>query len=276
MRRRTLLGGLGSMVMLAPLAGCRPWLKRDPAVERGTDHQRATIAAMAATFVPSADGVPGAAEADATALILDPAFPVAGYLSELVSDLDDWCAVRHHHHFVRLTPAKRERALEERMGLRGKMIRSWYLPVYEGVLTLTKLAFFGGLRRSVGTTFAGFPGPSAGYAPNSAAGVHRARGPGSVTVDGAGTATGVWVTALIAGLAPADAGLRLRTPDGAVHAVPAGDDLDAPLAADRTPVPGAAGGAARGTWQLTAGPGAVVTAWWLALRTDLDDAMAGG
>jgi hypothetical protein len=61
-----------------------------------------------------------------------------------------------------------------------------------------------------------------------------------------------------------------------VVAVPATAGLTAPLAADRTAVVAAAGVLARGTWQLSAGPGAIVTAWWLALRTDLDDARAEG
>ncbi len=291
MRRRTLLGGIGSMVMLAPLAGCRPWLKRDPRPTTAGAHQRATVAAMAETFIPSADGSPGAREADAISLILDPQFPVYGYLDELTADLDDWCRFSHGGRtFLQLGPGEREHALEQRMGMRGKMIRSWYLPVYEGVLVLTKLAFFGGLRRPVGTTFVGFPGASAGYHPRSAAGVHAARSGSGLAVDGEGTVTGVWVTALIAGFAgdgvdlararslgdldAADPGLRLTTPAGEVHAVPPTAGLAAPLAADRTAVPAAAGAVARGTWQLSAGPGAVVTAWWLALRTDLDEPRA--
>ena len=270
MRRRTLLGGIGSAVILAPIAGCRPWACRNPAVEDVTAHQRATIAAMAATFLPGTAGSPGAAEVEAVDVILDPSLPVRGYVAEVVADLDDWCFVRHGGRaFTALPPAKRERALEERMGLHGRLIRSWYLPVYEGVLALTKLAFFGGLRRAAGTTYVGFPGPSAGYAAHSAAGIHVGDGAG-VVVGGAGIVSAALVTALVAGVDAAHAGLRLTAPDGKVHAV-AAFGLPAPLAADRAPVPGARGAVAAGTWQLGAAAGEL-TAWWLDLRTDLDDA----
>ena len=52
---------------------------------------------------------------------------------EVVSDLDDWVAVTHGFHtFVELSHHDRELALEQRMGQRGQLIRSWYLPIYEG------------------------------------------------------------------------------------------------------------------------------------------------
>lgn len=271
MRRRTLLGGIGSAVILAPIAGCRPWACRNPAVDDVTPHQRATIAVMSATFVPGTERSPGAAEVDAVDVVLDPSLPVRGYVAEVVADLDDWCFVRHGGRtFLALPPARRERALEERMGLHGKLIRSWYLPVYEGVLALTKLAFFGGLRRAAGMTYVGFPGPSAGYAAHSAAGIHVGDG-ARVVVGGAGVVSAAHVTALVAGVDAAHAGLRLTAPDGKVHTV-AAIGLPAPLAADRVPVPGARGAVAAGAWQLTAASGAVISAWWLDLRTDLDEA----
>lgn len=271
MRRRTLLGGIGGAIMLAPLAGCRPWLKQDPRPEAVSDHHRATITAMAATFIPSGDGSPGATEADATALILDPAYPVVGYLRELIGDVDDWCFVRHGGRaFIDLAPAERERALEERMGLRGRLIQSWYKEVYEGVLVLSKLAFFGGLRRSVGTTYTQFPGPSIGYVAASAGGVHVASG-AEVTVEGAGNVRVARVTALVAGVDPARASLRLTDPMGATHDVRPDASLTAPLVADRQIVPGANATFAAGTWRLAASDGITITAWWLDLRTDLDD-----
>ncbi|MBZ0237948.1 MAG: gluconate 2-dehydrogenase subunit 3 family protein, partial [Deltaproteobacteria bacterium] len=195
MKRRTFLW-TGAIAIGTLPAGCRPWMRRVETPEPGpSDHQKATLAAMAETFIPSSDGSPGARESDALALVLDPAYPVAGYVSELVSDLDDWCYVRHFGAFVGLSPAKREQALEERMGLRGRLIASWYRPVYEGVLALAKLSFFGGLTRAVGTTFTEFPGASAGYAATSAAGVYRADGD-AVMVAGAGNVSSVRVTAL--------------------------------------------------------------------------------
>lgn len=277
MRRRTLLGGGASAVALAPLAACRPWMRKDPAPagEAPSAHQLATIDAIAATFIPSSDGSPGALEAGAREVILDPSHPVAGYLSELVSDLDDWCFVRHGaRRFVELSPARREQALEERMGLHGRLIQSWYLPVYEGVLALTKLAFFGGLTRRVGTTFVGFPGPSAGYAAASAAGVYRARG-AIAEVSGPGRVSEARVTALLAGVDLARAPLHLIAPDGSRHPLATDAGAPPPLTLDAVVVPGTRGTTAAGSWRLDPGAGAVVTAWWLALRTELDEPGGG-
>lgn len=259
MRRRSFLGGLGSAIVLAPMAGCRPWMHPDPAAAGASDHQRATVAAMAETFLPSGGpGSPGAVEVDAVATILDPAFPVAGYVAELVADLDDWCFVRHGGRaFVALAPAERETALAERLGEQGRLIQSWYKPVYEGVLSLTKLAFFGGLVHTVGTTYVGFPGPSAGYAPDSAAGVYVGDGD-AIAVTGAGTTSAVKVTATLAGPG------ALIGPDGARHPLPAG-------ALDGHDVIAARGVSAAGTWRL-----AGARAWWLALRTDRDEPGGAG
>ncbi len=266
MERRTFLWTGAILIGTLP-AGCRPWMKRDERPEPGpSDHQKATLAAMAETFIPSSDGSPGARESDAMSLLLDPAYPVAGYVSELVSDLDDWCRVRHFSSFVGLSPAKREQALEERMGLRGRLIASWYRPVYEGVLALAKLSFFGGLTRAVGTTFTEFPGASAGYAPSSAAGVYRADG-AAATVTGAGRVSSVRVTALGAA-APATATLQLVTPDGRVHTFTPAPAAGTTLLADAQLVDGVAGTTAAGTWKLSGGN---IRAWWLAIRTDLDE-----
>jgi hypothetical protein len=263
MQRRTFLW-TGAVAIGTLPAGCRPWMKRVEKPEGANDHQRATLAAMAETFIPSGDGSPGARESDALALLLDPAYPVSSYISELVGDLDDWCHVRHFSAFVALGPAMREQALEERMGMRGRLIASWYKPVYEGVLALTKLSFFGGLpRRQIGTTFLEFPGASAGYSPNSAAGVYRGDG-AAVMVAGPGAVSSLRVTALGTGTK-----LQLVAPDGRVHTVklaaPAGGTT---LMADAQLVDGAAGTTAAGTWKLQ---GSDIRAWWLAVRTDLDE-----
>lgn len=270
-RRRTLLGGIGSAIVLVPMAGCRAWLKKDKRPEVATPHQRATLEAMAETFLPSSDGSPGAREADAIGVILDPASPMLGYLSEVVSDVDDWCHFAHGgRDFVDLAPDERERALEERLGMHGTMIRSWYHAVYEGVLVMSKLAFFGGLHRTVGLTFCGFPARSTGYATASGSGVHAAAG-AALEVAGAGQVTDARVTALVAGLDVDRPRMRLTAPDGKVHDVVGPGGLPGALTVDDQPVAGAVGGVAAGTWRLDGPAGAVVTAWWLTLRTELDD-----
>ncbi len=269
MRRRTFLY-TGAIAIGTPLAGCRPWMKRDLAPEPASDHQVDTIGAMAATFIPSAAGSPGAIESGALDTILDPAHPVVGYLSELVTDLDDWCFVRHFgNRFVDLSPAGREQALEERMGVRGLLIQSWYRPVYEGVLALTKLSFFGGLTHAIGTTFTEFPGASAGYAAHSAAGVHRASG-ATVVVAGPGQVSSVRVTAMTDGKPPHPLRMRLDGPDGRHHELTVAAGAMPTVVVDDHTVTTAAGGPAAGTWRLSTTTGAI-TAWWLSLRTDLDE-----
>jgi hypothetical protein len=266
MHRRTFLW-TGAIAIGTLPAGCRPWMKRVEKPEGPSDHQRATLAAMAETFLPSSDGSPGARESDAITLILDPAYPVSSYISELVGDLDDWCYVRHFNAFVDLSPAMREQALEERMGLRGRLLASWYKPVYEGVLALTKLSFFGGLTRTIGMTFVEFPGPSAGYATQSAAGVYRADG-NAVMVAGPGKVSSLRVTAL--GL---PGKLTLVGPDGRTHELVAPTPAVGTLVLDAHVVASAVGTTAAGTWKLT---GSGVRAWWLAVRTDLDEQAGGG
>jgi hypothetical protein len=177
--------------------------------------------------------------------------------------------VRHFSSFVGLSPAMREQALEERMGLRGRLIASWYRPVYEGVLALAKLSFFGGLTRAVGTTFTEFPGASTGYAAASAAGVYRGDG-NAVSVAGPGLVSSVRVTAL--GKA---ASLVLIAPDGRAHTLALGANGNevGSLLADAQVVAAAAGTTAAGTWTLSGGD---IRAWWLTVRTDLDERAAGG
>jgi hypothetical protein len=163
------------------------------------------------------------------------------------------------------------------MGMRGRLIASWYKPVYEGVLALTKLSFFGGLQRGIGPTYVEFPGASAGYATNSAAGVYRAD-KGAVMVAGPGKVSSVRVTVLGS---PADAALTNPTlgpltlvgPDGRAHAIAVPPPKTFSLWLDGTIVASAAGTPAAGTWKLS---GADIRAWWLTVRTDLDEAAAKG
>ncbi|HUQ03414.1 MAG TPA: hypothetical protein VM261_13025 [Kofleriaceae bacterium] len=279
MQRRTFLW-TGAVALGTLPAGCRPWMKRVEKPEGPNDHQRATLAAMTETFIPSGDGSPGARESDALALLLDPAYPVSSYVSELVGDLDDWCYVRHFNAFVDLAPAMREQALEERMGMRGRLIASWYKPVYEGVLALAKLSFFGGLTHAIGTTFTEFPGASTGYATNSAAGVYRGDG-AAVMVAGPGKVSSVRVTALgspAAGATTAAAArgpvtLHLVGPDGRAHEIAVPPPAISSLWLDAHAVASAIGTTAAGTWKLQGGD---IRAWWLSVRTDLDDDVGRG
>jgi hypothetical protein len=260
---------------------CRPWTRPRDRPEPASPHELATLAAMADTFLPGGDGTPGAAEVNAVAVIVEPAYGVAGYISEVVSDLDEWCLVAHHGLFAQLPPERREVALEQRMGLRGRAIQSLYLPVYEGILALTKLAFFGALSNKAGTNYVGFPGASRGYAPGSAAGAYASAAPvpiarggaSELRVEGAGAVSVVRATAYVTSGDDVRATLRFHAPGGKHHdlAVRAEggdglvDDVLLPLA----------GGPAAGTWRLeiaahAAGSGRVEL-WSIRLRTELDD-----
>lgn len=281
MRRRSfLVGGVTGTALVA----CRPWVRPNTAAEAPSTHELATLVAMAETFVPGGDGTPGATDVNAVGTIIDPVYGVNPYISEVVSDLDEWCLVAHHGLFARLSPERREVALEQRMGLRGRVVQSLYLPVYEGILALTKLAFFGALSNKAGTNYIGFPGASRGYAPSSAAGAYASTGPlpialgntSPIDVAGDGAISVVRATVLVTSPDDVHATLRFRAPGGRHHDVPVraegGDGLldDVQLSL--------AGAPAAGTWQLeisahAAGTGRVEL-WSIRLRTDLDERVA--
>jgi len=285
MRRRAfLVGGVTGTA----LAGCKPWTRPDARPQVADDHELKTIAAIADTFLPGDDGTPGAHEADALTTIIDPAYGVAPYISEVVSDLDEWCLATKHRGFIGLSRADRERALEQRMGLSGKAIRSWYVAVYEGILALTKLAYFGGLQTRLGTNYLAFPTSSRGYAPGSAAGAWASdappwsivRGAGSaIRVSGAGDASAALFSAFVTTDDDIRATLRVTAPGGGHHDLAvhteAGeaviDGIALPAAAIRGP--------AAGDWHLevasVGGGSGRLELWSLSLRTDLDDARAG-
>jgi hypothetical protein len=239
---------------------------------------------MAETFVPGGGGAPGATEVNAVGVIVDPAYGVNPYISEVVADLDGWCLVAHHGLFVQLSPELREVALEQRMGLRGGEIQSLYLPVYEGVLALTKLAFFGALSNRAGTNYVGFPGASRGYAPGSAAGAYASVGgtelslgaASELRVEGAGAVSAVRATAYVTSADDARATLRLRAPDGRYHDLAISAEGGHALV-DDVPVP-LVGGPAAGTWRLQVAAGAAgrgrLELWSIRLRTDLDEKAA--
>jgi len=278
-RRSFLVGGITGTALIA----CRPWTRATPSPDEPSDepseHELATLAAVAETFLPGGDGVPGAREAGALAAIVDPAYGVRPYLARAVADLDDWVGLTHGFHtFVELSPATRELVLEQRMGLHGGAIASWYLAVYEAILALTKLAYYGGLGSPLATSYIGFPGPSAGYAPDSAAGAYAsadrpralvAGAASAIHVAGAGAVTSVRLNVLAASDAAVRAVLRVTAPGGRHH------DLvlrRAVLADQSLPL---TGGPAAGTWRLevlahTGEPGQLEL-WSLCVRTDLDD-----
>jgi len=266
----------------AALVACRKWTRvASNAPEEPDEHELKVLTAIAETFLPGDDGTPGAHEVNAVASIIDPAYQVSGYLSEVVSDLDNWCLSIKGKGFLGLSRRDRERVLEQRMGLHGKLIRSLYHEVYAGMLILTKLAYFGALATPFGTNDLGFPTASRGYAPGTAAGAWASHArpwriapnaTSTIHVEGAGATSALRVSAFAITEAELRATLRLHAPSGARHelAMTTRDGegwlmhVDVPLV----------GGPAAGDWRLevTNLVGAGVLAHWsIVLRTDLDD-----
>lgn len=281
MQRRSFL--IGSLAGTA-LVGCKSWTHPSDNPAIADPHEWKTIAAIADTFLPGGDGTPGAHETNALGTIMDPAYGIAPYVSEVVSDLDEWCVATKHLGFIGLSPADREVVLEERMGLRGNAIKSLYLPAYEGILALSKLAYFGALSNKLGTNYLAFPTASTGYAPGSAAGAWASRdkpwsiahGNGStIRVEGFGIVTSLQISAFATTDDDVHATLRVHAPGGGQHDLPlravAGEGMF-----DNVPLK--LGGPAAGDWRLDIaahrGGAGRLDMWSIVLRTDLDDRAA--
>ncbi len=277
-RRGFLLGSVAG----AALAGCRPWVRTTANTpDEPDDHELAVLAAMADTFLPGGDGTPGAHEVNAIASIVDPSFQVSHYLKEAVGDLDGWCLSTKAKGFLGLSRRDREHALEQRMGLHGKLIRSLYHEVYAGILMLTKLAFFGAIASPFGASYLAFPTTSRGYAPGSAAGAWSSqerpwritRGAAStIRVAGAGATSNLRISAFAISEDQLRATLLLQAPSGARRELVL-DTTDGEGWLIHKDVP-LIGGPAAGDWKLEVaqhtGTGTLAH-WSLVLRTDLDD-----
>lgn len=278
LRRGFLVGGIAG----SAVAGCRPWARSSRAEETPDTHELAVLAAIADTFLPGDDGAPGGHEVNAVATIVDPAYGVNPFISELVSDLDQWCVATKGKGFLGLSRRDREVVLEQRTGLRGKLVKSLYAPAYEGVLALTKLSFFGGLSNTLGTDYLAFPPASRGYAPGSAAGAWAsqqapwpiATGRGStIRIAGGGAIRSLHVSAYATSPDGVGATLRVIAPSGAAHAF-ALQTVEGEGVIDRVHLPTFGGQPAAGAWrcEVAAVRGAGTLQYWsLLIHTDLDD-----
>jgi hypothetical protein len=164
----TVLGAVAGAKLFAPQrAEAAAWMLPVTTPEVPNAHQIATIKALCDTVIPNSDGAPGAIESNAFDTINDPYYGLNPYISEMVSDIDDatYWAHGYFDSFKNRSLSQRTAILDERLGLAWWSPGSVYIDAYEGVIALTKLNYFGGLKNSVGTTYIGFPGPSAGYAP---------------------------------------------------------------------------------------------------------------
>ena len=172
--RRQFLKGTGVFVLgtaagvsaLSRSAQGAAWLLPNASPETPNAHEIATIKKIVDTILPNADGTPGGLESNAFDTINDPHYGVNPYISEVVSDIDDASFWAHLHFtdFKNLSLSNRTEVLEERLGEAWWSPGSLYKDAYEGMNSLTKLNFIGGLQNAAGTDYIGFPGPASGYA----------------------------------------------------------------------------------------------------------------
>ncbi|MGZ3422465.1 MAG: hypothetical protein ACXWUG_12475 [Polyangiales bacterium] len=161
------LGTAASSALSPKKAEAAAWMLPSTSPETPNAHQIATIKKMADTFIPNADGQPGAIESNAFDTINDPYYGLNPYISEVVSDIDDATYWLHTYFddFMNRSLSERTSIMEERLGYVWWSTGSAYVSAYEGMIALTKLNFFGGLINNVGTNYIGYPGPSTGYLP---------------------------------------------------------------------------------------------------------------
>jgi subtilisin-like proprotein convertase family protein len=297
--RRRFLTGSGGVAVLGTVAGSNllsrtaraaAWMMPDTSPESPSASQLSTMRALADAILPNWDGSPGALESEAIQTLNDPYYGINPYISELVSDVNDWAATFwvYGRSFTSLDHGEKDECIAERLGY-DSWPASLYKDAYLGVIALTKLNYFGGLVNSVGTNYIGFPGPSEGYAGSSAAGAYQSTdtpkaipdnnttGINSyITVSGPGTVKDLKVTVYIPHTYQGDLIVRLYAPNGTVHYLwnGQGGSADNVILHD-VPVSTFNGLTAAGTWRLNvydryANDLGTLKFWSFKLRTRLD------
>lgn len=169
--RRDVLRGLGAGSGLTLLGSAANVLLPSVSAAEAqaiTDHERETVMALIDTVLPNDDGAPGGNDANGWQVVSDPFYGLAPNISGLVVDVDAGCVwlwPPRGLSFKELCLADRTWVLEARLGEHGSLYRSWWPEMYESVILLTKLAFFGGIVNRVGYDYIGFPGETNGYWP---------------------------------------------------------------------------------------------------------------
>jgi hypothetical protein len=290
-----IVGSTAGMAILNGKAKAASWMLPDTSPETPDSHEISTLKAMTDTYIPNWDGDPGGREADAFTTINDPHYGLNPYISEVVSDLDAWTTCWYGlfcigPDFDELSNSDKDESLEYRMGLHGSFWESLYMDAYEGILSLTKLAFFGGLHNSVGTNYVAFPGESAGYHPTSAAGAfHSDDTPKAIPdnnstgitswvyVSGSGTVSELKVSVDIKHTYRGDLEVDIYAPNGTytrIHNNSGGSAND--LVINDLDVTAHNGKTAQGWWRCTVrdiygADTGTLNFWSFKLRTNLDD-----
>lgn len=169
--RRDFLRGLvstGAAARLAPLLALAGQVAAPPDADAGLFDgplARRTMAAFADTVIPPDEQSPGGAEAGFVEVLYDPEFyavflgfevPVAPAIRAVVLELDRRALFRHRHRFVNLDPAQREDLLADALDGRLRL-------VFEGMVALVKVVYFGGQQTQDGWQHIGYPGPADAY-----------------------------------------------------------------------------------------------------------------
>jgi hypothetical protein len=117
---------------------------------------RRTLEAFADTIIPPEDG-PGGAAAGAVRLYADPFYRATVALPAVGVHLNVRALIQQGRPFARLPLEGRTRVVLacERSPLLSQ--------AYEGLVMLTKLAFYGAIVNDVGHRYIEFPGPNEGY-----------------------------------------------------------------------------------------------------------------
>jgi hypothetical protein len=155
----TVLGASAASTMLAgcPSGDPNSWLDT---------YRRQTLDALADTILPNEAG-DGGAQARAIEVIFDPYYSSNGWIDEVISEADTDCNDYYGHNFKDCTLAQRTESLQWLTTYDEPWYASdsdgKYRTAFQGMILLTKLAWFGGLVNNVGTNYLGYPGMSGGY-----------------------------------------------------------------------------------------------------------------
>lgn len=152
------IGSLGILIGSTRLSEAAQAVECLPA----SSHSKQTILAITDAVAPGAENSPdksaGAADACALDVIYDPYYGLEPYIALLVISIDWSSLIRYGRLYKNLSFDKRTYILQL------KEERSWFLKKgFKAVILLTKLAFYGGYKNSVGTEYIGFPGANPGY-----------------------------------------------------------------------------------------------------------------
>jgi hypothetical protein len=224
---------LGASAATTMLAGCP---EDDPEYWMDS-HRRLTLEALADAAIPNEGiftGGDGAKEARALEIMFDPYYASNGWIDEAISELD-----YYYPNFKNMSRASREAALDYLTTYSDPWYASdsdgKYRTIFQGLILLSKLAWFGGVASTAGYQYLGFPGRSGGYtaAGGSTPAVGTASGnwyqpsplaiPSQGTVDswvyvsGTGTVRDLAVTVVLQHTYRGDLVITLYSPAGTAH-----------------------------------------------------------